>query len=225
MEVKNQAAVWLDELGAISDEPPQLTRTFLSPALGRAKELVAGWMRVASLEVYEDQAGNLIGRLDCGNPTAGTVIGGSHLDTVRNAGKFDGPLGVVAGILAVAEIRRRGMPLPHHLEIVGFSDAEGVRFQTTYLGSRHYTGNLGSVELAAKDASGIAVSEAIAKHRPAFAPPPPIRNPLGYVEAHIEQRPVLETANLALGVVTAIAGQTRARIFWQAKPGMPEPRR
>lgn len=202
MEVKNQAALWLDELGAISDEPPQLTRTFLSPALGRAKELVAGWMRVAGLEVYEDHAGNLIGRLDCGNPAAGIVICGSHLDTVRNAGKFDGPLGVVAGILAVAETRRRGMPLPYHLEIVGFSDEEGVRFQTTYLGSRHYTGKLGSVELAAKDANGISVSEAIAKHRLAFGPPPPIRNPLGYVEVHIEQGPVLESAKAGLPSAT-----------------------
>jgi len=219
VEVKETAAHWLDELGSISDEPPHLTRTFLSPALALAKEKVAEWMRLAGLEVYEDQAGNLIGRLDCGNPAAGTVICGSHLDTVRNAGKFDGPLGVVAGIIAAGEIRRRGLPLPYHLEIVGFSDEEGVRFQTTYLGSSHYTGRLGPVELAARDECGVSVGEAITAHRPVFPAPPAERNPLGYVEVHIEQGPILEEADLALGVATAIAGQTRARIFLEGKAG------
>jgi hydantoinase/carbamoylase family amidase len=208
----------LEQLGAISDEPPGLTRTFLSPALERAKALVAEWMIAAGLEVFEDQAGNLIGRLDCGDPSAGTVACGSHLDTVRNAGRYDGALGVVAALLSAREVVKSGKRLPFHLEVVGFSDEEGVRFQSTYLGSRFYAGTLGETELSARDAAGMSVAEALAAHRPAFPPPPP-RRLLGYVEAHIEQGPVLEQADLALGVVTSIAGQTRARVFLEGKAG------
>lgn len=212
------AAAYLKGLGAITDEPPGLTRTFLSPALDRAKSQVAAWMTGAGLQVYEDQAGNLIGRLDCRDPSAGTVACGSHLDTVRNAGQYDGAMGVVAALLAVGEIARAGKRLPYHLEVVGFSDEEGVRFQSTYLGSRFYTGRLAGSDLAVRDAAGVSVAEAIAAHCPRFAPPPP-RRLLGYVEAHIEQGPVLERAGLALGVVTSIAGQTRARVHLEGKSG------
>lgn len=210
-----RADQWLVELGAITDEPPFLTRTFLSPAQARARDLVAGWMRDAELEVHEDPAGNLIGRRECDNPDAGTVVCGSHLDTVRNAGKFDGALGVVAAVLAAE--RLRGIPLPWHLEVVGFSDEEGVRFQTPYLGSRYFTGRLR--EISSRDARGLTVHEAMAAHRPAFPPPPPRGRLIGYVEAHIEQGPILESAGLALGVATAIAGQTRARVFLEGKSG------
>ncbi len=203
---------WLEELGTLSDESPQLTRTFLSPALTLAKDRIAEWMRAASLEVFEDEAGNLIGRRDCGDPLAGTLVCGSHLDTVRNAGKFDGALGVVAGILAAAEIHRRGHPLPHHLEVVGFSDEEGVRFQTAFLGSQYYTGQLNEFGLTRIDADGVTVRKAMADHTPAFPPPPRRGKFIGYLEAHIEQGPVLENAGLALGVVTSIAGQTRVRL-------------
>jgi len=212
-----RAAAWLHELGAITDEPPGLTRTFLSPALGRAKLLVADWMHESGLHVYEDAAGNLIGRLDVG--AAQTVACGSHLDTVRNAGKFDGAMGVVAGLLAVAEIARRGKRLPYNLEVVAFSDEEGVRFQTTYLGSRHYVGKLGKIGMAATDENGVSVGEAIVAYKPRFPFPPSRGKLLGYVEAHIEQGPVLENANLALGVVTGIAGQTRARVKLTGKAG------
>jgi len=208
----------LDELGAITDEPPGLTRTFLSPALGRAKLRVADWMNEAGLAVYEDEAGNLIGRLDCGDPAAGTVACGSHLDTVRNAGKYDGAMGVIAALLAVSALSDRGKRLPYHLEVVGFSDEEGVRFQSTYLGSRFYAGKLSGLELAARDAAGVSVGEAIAAHLPRFSAPPP-RRLAGYVEAHIEQGPMLEQAGLALGVATSIAGQTRARVFLEGKSG------
>lgn len=212
---ETQVASYLEELGAITDELPGLTRTFLSPALDRAKSQVAAWMSEAGLQVYEDQAGNLIGRLDNGDPDAGTVACGSHLDTVRNAGKYDGAMGVVAAVRAVTGLKKR---LPYHIEIVGFSDEEGVRFQSTYLGSRHYTGKLSGPELAVRDGAGVSVGEAIAAHRPRFPAPPP-RRLLGYVEAHIEQGPVLEEAGLALGVVTSIAGQTRARVLLEGKSG------
>ena len=215
---EQRAEVLLEQLGAISDEPPGLTRTFLSPALERAKALVAGWMIEAGLRVFEDQAGNVIGRLDCGDPAAGTVACGSHLDTVRYAGRYDGAMGVVAALLAVAAVAKSGRRLPFHLEVVGFSDEEGVRFQSTYLGSRFYAGILGAAERAVRDETGVSVDEAIAKHVPRFPPPPP-RRLLGYVEAHIEQGPVLEKTGLALGVVTSIAGQTRARVFLEGKSG------
>lgn len=208
----------LEELGAISDEPPGLTRTFLSAALGRAGLRVAEWMSAAGLQVFEDQAGNVIGRLDCGDPSAGTVVCGSHLDTVRNAGKYDGAMGVVTALLAAAALSDRQNRLPYHLEVVGFSDEEGVRFQSTYLGSRFYTGQLAGPELSVRDAAGISVGEAIAAHRPRFPEPPP-RRILGYIEAHIEQGPVLEQAGLALGVATSIAGQTRARVFLEGRAG------
>ncbi len=207
-----RAAAWLDELGGISDDPNGLVRTFLSPAHARAKRLVARWMTEAGLTVFEDQAGNLIGRLGCPDPGAPIIVCGSHLDTVRNAGRFDGALGIVAGVLAAAEIAQRGFPRARFLEIVAFSDEEGVRFQTTYLGSRHYVERLRAADRSARDADGISVDAAIASHRPAFPPPPPRTAISAYVEAHIEQGPVLEEAGLALGVVTAIAGQTRVRV-------------
>jgi len=214
-----RAEAWLEELGAISDESPQLTRTFLSPALGQAKLLVAHWMHDVGMQVFEDAAGNLIGHYDCGNPEASTMVCGSHLDTVRNAGKYDGAMGVVAGVMAVSEIARRGGRPACHIDVVAFSDEEGVRFQTTYLGSRHYTGRLGAQERAARDLAGVSVAEAMAGFRPAFAEPVPPRRLAGYVEAHIEQGPVLEEVGLALGVVTAIAGQTRARVFLEGMAG------
>lgn len=212
----SRAALWLDELGAITDEPGGLTRTFLSPAQARAKALLSVWLQEAGLEVYEDLAGNLIGRLASANPDAKTVASGSHIDTVRNAGQYDGAVGIVTAVLAASALK--GKELPYHLEVVAFSDEEGVRFQSTYLGSKYYAGQLTGAELAVRDADGVSVQEAMAAHRPAFPLPPP-RELLAYVEAHIEQGPVLEKEDLALGVVTAIAGQTRARIFIEGKAG------
>ncbi len=207
---------WLDELAAITDEPPGLTRTFLSPALERAKAVLAEWMRATGLAVHEDAAGNMIGRYDCGEAAAGTLACGSHLDSVRNAGRFDGPMGIVAGLLAVerAIAARPRM----HLEVVAFSDEEGVRFQTTYLGSRAYTDRLGEAERAFRDRDGVSVEAALAAHVPRY-PAPPARRLVGYVEAHIEQGPVLEAEDLALGVVTAIAGQTRVRVLLTGRAG------
>ncbi|CAN5815486.1 allantoate amidohydrolase [soil metagenome] len=212
----SRAALWLDELGAITDEPGELTRTFLSPAQARAKALVSVWLQEAGLEVYEDLAGNLIGRLASSNPTARTLACGSHIDTVRNAGQYDGAVGIVTAALAAGALK--GQELPYHLEVVAFSDEEGVRFQSTYLGSKYYAGKLTGAELAVKDVDGMSVQEAMAAHRPTFPLPPP-RELLAYVEAHIEQGPVLEKEELALGVVTAIAGQTRAKIFIEGKAG------
>lgn len=206
----------LEELGGITDEPAGLTRTFLSPAHLRAQSAVAGWMNEAGLTVFEDAVGNIIGRRECGRPGAPTVACGSHLDTVRNAGKFDGALGIIAGIAAADRLRSER--LPFDLEVVAFSDEEGVRFHSTYLGSRFYAGDSSLLDSAATDTAGISLAAAIAAHCPRF-PSPPARQLDAWVEVHIEQGPILETENRALGVVTAIAGQTRIRIELRGKSG------
>jgi allantoate deiminase len=214
---------WLDELARISDEPRHLTRTFLSPAMRRANARVGQWMRQAGLGVRVDPTGNLIGRVEAKNPQAKTLVLGSHLDTVRDAGRFDGALGVLLPIVALAELRRRRVSLPFAVEVVGFSEEEGVRFSSAYLGSKGYTGQLRATDLALRDASGSSVRRILeennggrfelprAAHRP--------RELLGYVEVHVEQGPVLEAQKLAVGVVSAIAGQTRGRLTFRGKAG------
>jgi allantoate deiminase len=195
------------ELGAISDEPRKLTRTFHSPAMQRANALVGSWMRSAGLEVREDAAFNLIGRWPSQNPKAKTLLLGSHLDTVRDAGKYDGPLGVLVALAVVQQLKAENAALPFHIEVIGFSDEEGVRYQTTYLGSRALAGRLTKRDLALIEEKGI---ERAKRNR---------RNLLAYAEVHIEQGPVLENENLALAVVTGIAGQTRARIEFTGRAG------
>ncbi len=194
-----------DELAAVTDEPGRITRTFHSPAMQRANGLVGGWMQEAGLLVREDAAFNLIGRLPSTRPRARCLLLGSHLDTVRNAGRYDGPLGVLLG-LAVAELLRE-VPLPFHLEVVGFSDEEGVRYQTTYLGSRAMLGLLRARDLAVIEEKGLAAARR------------PRGELLAYLEAHIEQGPVLEAAGRSIGVVGAIAGQTRIRAAFTGQAG------
>jgi allantoate deiminase len=213
----------IEVLGAISDEPSRLTRTFGSPAMRRANDRVAGWMREAGMETREDALGNLFGRHAGDRPDARILLLGSHLDTVRDAGKFDGSLGVLVAIACVQQLQQAGTRLPFAIEIAGFADEEGVRFQTTYLGSKVLTGDLRREELAIQDAAGITLAEAI---RQFGGNPQGIaaerRDPdklLGYVEAHIEQGPVLEQQGLGVGVVTAIAGQTRARLIFTGRAG------
>jgi allantoate deiminase len=196
-----------DALGKISDEPGKITRTFASPAMRRANQLVGAWMREAGLQVREDAAFNLLGRWNSAQPGAKTFLLGSHLDTVRDAGKYDGPLGVLAAIAAVKLLRERGEKLPFNLEIVGFSDEEGVRYQTAYLGSRAFAGTLTPADLARIAEKQIVKAR---RNKNEF---------LGYAEIHIEQGPVLEKNNLPVGVVTAIAGQSRLRVEFSGIAG------
>ncbi len=196
-----------DALGAISEERGQLTRTFASPAMRRANKLVGFWMREAGLVVREDAAFNLLGRWKSKKRGAKTLLLGSHLDTVRNAGKYDGPLGVLTAIAAAKLLREQGVELPFHLEVVGFSDEEGVRYHTTYLGSRALAGTLSAADLA-----HVAEKQIIKARRRR-------REFLGYAEVHIEQGPVLEAKNLPIAVVTAIAGQSRLQVEFQGTPG------
>ncbi|MCG3149963.1 MAG: N-carbamoyl-L-amino-acid hydrolase [Verrucomicrobiae bacterium] len=212
---KNVAPTILEQadiLAKITDEPGIICRTFRSPAMKRANAQVAQWMREAGLTVREDPAGNLIGRLASKNPRAKTFILGSHLDTVRDAGKYDGILGVLTAIEVAGQLR----DLPFNLEIYGFADEEGVRFATTYLGSGAVTGSLTKRNLNRKDAAGIALGQLIGDLSACRRNP---RDLLGYAEVHIEQGPVLDQRRLAVGVVKAIAGQTRTRITFTGQAG------
>lgn len=186
---------------------PGANRPGLSRAEQQACELVAVWMEEGGLAVEWDPAGNLVGRLAGTEPAALQVWTGSHLDTVPSGGRFDGALGVVAGLAAVE--RMRGEGLRRTLAVVAFRDEEGWRFPGRgFFGSRALCGLLGERELGDEDGEGTSIREALAAL--GIAPPPPEgwseQLPGAYVEAHVEQGPVLERAGIPLGLVTGIAG-------------------
>lgn len=213
----------IEALAKISDEPGKITRTFASQAMRRANNLVAQWMREAGMKTRTDAIGNLIGHYDGEKNDAKLLLLGSHLDTVRNAGKFDGSLGVMLAIACVDHLHRQKIHLPFTVQVVGFADEEGVRYQTACLGSQVLAGCFDKKNLRRRDAAGISMADAIkrfggnpAKLSSARLYPKQL---VGYVEAHIEQGPVLEKQNLAAGIVRAIAGQTRARISFLGRAG------
>jgi allantoate deiminase len=205
------------ELARVSDEKGRLTRAFAGPAMARANALVGGWMRDAGMAVRVDAARNLVGHLPGSDPDAGTLLLGSHLDTVRDAGAFDGPLGVLAAIAAVARLRAEDIGLPFAVDVFGFSDEEGLRFGTAYLGSRAVTGTFDPALLTVADADGVTVRDALGGD-PSAASRRGERL-LGYCELHIEQGPVLEERGAPVGVVDAIAGATRAELTFTGRAG------
>jgi allantoate deiminase len=214
----------LEELAAITDEPGMTFRSFLSPAMRRANLLVGGWMREAGLVVSEDCAENLIGEQPRigDDPDAPIFIIGSHLDTVRNAGRFDGPLGVLLAIEALDYLRSSGTELSFGLSVIGFSDEEGVRFHSSYIGSKAFCGIWKREDLALVDKNGISLLRALEELNSGsrFVPSPAHYSPdrvRGYLEVHIEQGPVLESEGVPLAVVSAIAGQTRVKVHWNGK--------
>ncbi len=213
----------IDALARISEEPGRLTRTFCSEAMRRANDLVGRWMREAGMTVHEDAIGNLIGRTTTQRSERKLLLLGSHLDTVRNAGKFDGPLGVILAISCVEELRKTRTQLPFDIAILGFADEEGVRYQSAYLGSRVVAGTFDPADLKRKDANDVSMGDAIRRFggKPEKLASGVLARDqlLAYVEAHIEQGPVLEENNLAVGVVTAIAGQTRLKFVFTGKAG------
>jgi allantoate deiminase len=214
----------LEALGRISDEPGQLTRLFCSPAMRRANCLVNSWMRQAGLATRRDAIGNLIGHYPAA-PRKGknekTLLLGSHLDTVRNAGKFDGPLGVLTGIACIQRLHQEKVRLPFAVDVAAFGDEEGVRYHKAYLGSTALAGTFDKRDLKREDADGISMAAAIR----AFGGNPDAvatarLNParlLGYIEVHIEQGPLLELKKVPVGVVTGISGQTRAQLMFQGR--------
>jgi len=209
----------IDYLATVTDEKGKLSRTFLSSAMEHANHLVAGWMRDAGLETSEDSVGNLFGQSRSSD--APIFLLGSHLDTVRDAGRFDGPLGVILGIEAVEIVRAGDINLPFSLAVAGFTDEEGVRFQSAYTGSKAFCGLLTPQELVKVDREGRTMLEVIEQwcdHKFSLPGPRFRRDQLaGYLEVHMEQGPVLENEGLALGVVSAIAGQLRCELTWTGR--------
>lgn len=214
-----------DALAVHSEEADRLTRRFATPPMRAVNEQVAAWMREAGMRVWRDAVGNIIGRYESAAPEPGskTLLLGSHLDTVRDAGKYDGPLGVLVALECVVRLAERGERLPYALEVYGFADEEGLRYHTAYLGSRAVAGDFGDGLLELRDGDGISLTDALQQ----FGGDPTALascrrrtdDLLGYCEVHIEQGPVLERDGLPVGVVTAIQGQTRADVTYIGMAG------
>lgn len=210
-----------DALAACTDEPGRLTRTFLRPSFHRAHALLGEWMREAGLQVRRDAIGNLIGRRPGRDAHARVFVVGSHIDTVPDAGKYDGVLGVFLGLAAVQALGDRRFPIA--LDVIAFSEEEGVRFKTPYLGSRAVCGRFDPELLKRTDADGVTLEQTVRDFGldPAAIPEaayPPGRV-AGFFEPHIEQGPVLESLDLSLGIVEAIAGQSRLWLHFVGRSG------
>ncbi len=206
----------LAELAAVSDEPSNLTRLYLGPAHRTAADLVAKWMRKAGMTTRIDALGSVVGRYRAREAGPLTLMLGSHIDTVRDAGRFDGPLGVITAIEVVKAAAEAGKRFPFAIEVVAFGDEEGVRFASTLGGSKALAGRFDFKALDEVGDDGVSRRQALK----AFGANPArvteeVLSPdraLGYVEVHIEQGPVLEQEGLPVGVVTAIDGVTRGTV-------------
>ena len=213
----------IQELAGISETENGLTRTFGSSAWREAALTIQDWMREAGLHVRIDNIGNVRGCLDCRIANAKTFVIASHMDTVINAGKFDGPLGVIMGLDLVEQLARAHTALPFNIELIAFSDEEGCRFHSTYLGSRVVAGTFDNTLLQQKDAAGVTLQQAIhasgGHENNLAADVIPHENWLGYFEIHIEQGPVLYEKDIPVAVVKAIAGQLRAAISFKGTAG------
>ena len=204
---------WCEALGAISDAETNLTCAYMTPAHQHTAACIAGWMGEAGMTVQIDAVGNVVGRYAAAGPGAKTLATGSHYDTVRDGGKYDGRLGILLPIAVVAELHARGQRLPYDLEVIAFAEEEGVRYQSTFLGSSAIAGSFDMGLLSALDSDGVTLGEALAQaghdaaNIAAIARDPALL--LGFVEVHIEQGPVLLERGLPLGVVSAIAGSSR----------------
>ncbi len=199
-----------------SDSDAHLFRAYLTPAHAAALDRIAQWMREAGMAVRRDRAGNLIGRYEGVDPDAPVLLIGSHIDSVRDAGAYDGPLGIMLGIECCAALHAQRRRLPFAIEVIAFGDEEGSRFPASMLTSRAVAGTLDPAHLTIADADGVTLADALAdagldilRFADAVYPPGSVR---AYLEPHIEQGPVLEAEGLPLGVVTAIAGQKRLAV-------------
>ncbi len=211
----------LAEIG--KQEGGGVTRLSFTEEERAAKELVASYMEEARLSVYEDAVGNLFGRREGRNPEAPVVLVGSHVDSVYNGGNFDGPLGVLAGIEILQTMNDQGIETEHPVEVVVFRDEEGARFSFGMIGSRAIAGTLTVDDLQQEDAQGISIAEAM---RESGLDPDSIGNaahPQGsikaYVELHIEQGKILESRDLAVGIVTGIAGPLWLQFVLEGEAG------
>lgn len=210
-----------EELARYTEESGKITRPFPSEAMRGVHARLRVWMEAAGLAVRLDAIGNIIGRYASSKPDRPVFLIGSHLDSVPDAGKYDGVLGVLMGVATIQALA--GQRLPFALDIVGFCEEEGIRFRTPYFGSMALAGCFPHELLERKDGAGVSLAEALrafgldparvqeAAYPPDFA--------LGYLEAHIEQGPVLESRNLPLGIVETIVGQSRSWLRFVGKAG------
>jgi len=213
----------INELATITEEPGMVTRTFGSDAFIEASQKVFQWMNDAGLKTRIDNIGNVRGLLKSSVEDAKTLIIASHIDSVVNAGKFDGPLGLLTGLDVIEQVIREKLQLPFHILLIAFSDEEGVRFHTTYLGSKVIAGSFDSILLGKQDKDGITLKDVIQKiggdtdllQQDALDH----NNLIGYFELHIEQGPVLYEADIPVAVVTAIAGQKRVELIFTGVAG------
>jgi allantoate deiminase len=219
-----RAEAMLSALGAISSEPNRLVRLFLSAEHRRAADLIAGWMKDAGMIVAEDALGTVRGTLMPNGAGGGRrLLIGSHIDTVIDAGRYDGPLGVVVGILAVKHLAERKAKLPFAIDVLAFGDEEGSRFRSTLASSSACAGVFDKASLTFPDRNGVTLAQAIESYGKKVSGIPAAayarEDATAYVEVHIEQGPVLEAQNLPLGVVTAIVGQSRMRVVMLGEAG------
>lgn len=218
-----EALTRCDALARCSAEPQRIHRVFCSPAMREAHRLVIEWMHAAGMTTSVDAAANLVGRYEPpGCDATRRVLIGSHLDTVIDAGRYDGILGVMLGIATVAALREAGVELPWALEVIGFSDEEGVRFGVPFLGSRALAGTVDANLLRLTDRDGASMAQSLRDFGsdPLQIPQCATKGEIAaYLEAHIEQGPLLELMGAPLGVVAAIAGQTRLTVEWSGAGG------
>ncbi|MGZ5817561.1 MAG: allantoate amidohydrolase [Burkholderiaceae bacterium] len=213
----NTIMKWAEIIGALSDDDgdnkSSLTCAYMTDAHRRTASQLEEWMQQAGMQVQIDAVGNVVGRYLSDDPTAKTLITGSHYDTVRNGGKYDGREGILLPIAVIQHLHERGEKLPFHVEVIGFSEEEGVRFKSTFLGSSAVIGQFDTTLLDNTDAAGVTMRDALkAAGHDVSRIASIARHPadlLGYVEVHIEQGPVLLQHDLPVGVVTSIAGSCR----------------
>lgn len=216
-----RAVARCDELAVApySDMAAGLFRAYLTPAYAASQRAIAGWMEAAGMHVRVDAAANLVGRYEGHLGRAPALVIGSHLDSVRDGGPYDGPLGVMLGIEAVAALHAQGRRLPFPIEVYAFGDEEGSRFPAAMLTSRAVAGTLDAAALEVADADGVTLADALpsaAQYLTARRAP---EATLAYLEAHIEQGPVLEADGLAVGTVTGIAAQLRYAVTVRGMAG------
>ncbi|MSQ19861.1 MAG: allantoate amidohydrolase [Betaproteobacteria bacterium] len=212
-----------EQLARCSEQADGLTRICYSKEARAANALVLEWMREAGMAARVDAIGNVVGRYEGERPELPCLMFGSHLDTVRNGGKYDGMLGVISPIECVRALHEAGRRLPFAVEVVGFADEEGVRFGSTFLGSRAIAGTFDQSVLDIRDQGGMTMRETMI----AFGLDPAAiataarrrEDVLAYAEIHIEQGPVLEADGLPVGVVTAINGFTRKHVTIKGMAG------
>ncbi|NVD99234.1 allantoate amidohydrolase [Massilia sp. BJB1822] len=213
LEFGPKVMAWSEVLAQWSDDEDGLTCAYMTDAHRKSAAQLAEWMHAAGMEVHIDAVGNVVGRYLSDAAGAKTLITGSHYDTVRNGGKYDGRLGILLPIAIVDHLHKQGEKLPFHFEVIGFAEEEGVRFRSTFLGSNAVTGRFDMKLLDALDANEISMRSALeaAGHDTAAIPAiaRKAEDVLAFVEVHIEQGPVLLERGLPLGVVTAIAGSSR----------------